>query len=223
MVQEGTRMPASPTVVLAISRQLGSGGSYIGQGVARRLGLKYIDREILEEAARQLDTDDATTLEHLEERVASVWLRMTRHLSVGPPEALFTPPRLATAVYEEDLFQIERQVIREFAARENCVIVGRASTFVLKHQAGVVRLFVHAPEAWRVEQLAKMYGGGDLPALHEMVRRADHDREKFVHAVTGCDWFDARHYDMTINPATIGGLDAAVELVTAVVQRRLQA
>src|SRR5512138_1272167 len=54
---------ATSTVVLAISRQLGSGGSYIGQGVAHRLGLKYIDREILQEAARLLDAEDLSSLE----------------------------------------------------------------------------------------------------------------------------------------------------------------
>jgi cytidylate kinase len=41
-----------------ISRQMGSGGSYIGHLVAQDLGFKYIDRVILREAAERLGTDE---------------------------------------------------------------------------------------------------------------------------------------------------------------------
>ncbi len=214
-------MAAASTVVLAISRQLGSGGSYIGQGVARRLGLKYVDKEILQKAAELLGRQD-DDLGHLEERVASGWERVTRHLSIGPPDALFTPPRPASSVYEEDLFRIERQVIREIAARENCVIVGRAGSFVLREHPGVVRLFVHAPEAWRIEQLMKTMTGRSRESLSDLIHRTDRDRARFVQAVCGCDWSNACHYDMTIDPARVG-LDAAVDLVATVVQKRMHA
>lgn len=213
-------MATARTVVLAITRQLGSGGSYIGQGVAHRLGLKYVDREILQQAAALLGRQDED-LAQLEERVANAWVRLTRHLSIGPPDALFTPPRPASSVYEEDLFRIERQVIREIAAREHCVIVGRAGSFVLREHPGVVRLFVHAPETWRVDTLMKAMEGRSRQEVIEMVRRTDRDRARFVQAVCGCDWSNACHYDLTVNPARVG-LDAAVDLVATVVQNRME-
>jgi cytidylate kinase len=213
-------MATSSTVVLAISRQLGSGGSYIGQGVARRLGLKYVDREILKQAATLLGREDED-LAQLEERVANAWVRLTRHLSLGPPDALFTPPRPASSVYEEELFRIERQVIRQIAARENCVVIGRAAAFVLKDHPGLVRLFVHAPEAWRIETLRRSLEDTDRKTIQEMIRRTDRDRANFVHVVCGCDWSNACHYDMTINPALVG-LDAAVDIVTTVVEKRMR-
>ncbi len=211
-------MNSRSTVVLAISRQLGAGGSYIGQGVARRLGLKYVDRQILERAAAMLGRHDED-LEDLEERVANAWVRITRHLSLGPPDALFTPPRPASSVYEEDLFRIERQVIREVASREDCVIVGRASSMVLRDHPGVVRLFVHAPEAWRVELLSGSMKDRDPNELLQLIRRTDHDRARFVQAVCGCDWSNACHYDLTVNSAQVG-LDVAVDVVATVVENR---
>ncbi len=213
-------MQTASTVVLAVSRQLGSGGSYIGQGVAHRLRLKYVDREILKQAAALLGREDED-LEQLEERVANAWVRLTRHLSLGPPDALFTPPRPASSVYEEELFRIERQVIREIASRESCVIIGRASSFVLRDHPGVVRLFVHAPEGWRVDTLMRSMETTDRRAVHDLVRRTDRDRANFVHVVCGCDWSNACHYDLTINPAEIG-LDNAVDLVATVVKNRLE-
>ncbi len=208
------------TVVLAISRQMGAGGAYIGHAVASRLGLKYIDREILEEAARLLDAE-GQDLERLEERVANTWVRFTRHLSLGPPDGLFTPPRIRDSVFEEELFRIERQIMRELAARENCVIIGRAGSFVLTDHPGVIRVFVHAPEAFRVEQVSRSVGQ-DRNAVRDLIRRSDRDRARFVQAVCGCDWSNACHYDLTVDPGAIG-LDGAADLVTTVVERRLNA
>jgi cytidylate kinase len=215
-------MSAPSTVVLAISRQMGSGGSYIGQGVARQLGLKYVDREILQEAARLLGADDPANLERLEERVAGLWVRMTRHLSLGPPDALFTPPAPHSSVYEEDLFRVERQIILEIAARENCVIIGRAAAMVLRDHPGIVRVFVHAPEAWRLDLLAKTLGNDNRSGVRDLMRRSDAERMRFVQAVCGCHWSDACHYDLTVNTATLG-LDNAVELVASVVRKKLAA
>ncbi len=51
----------SPPVVITIARELGSGGSYIGKQVARRLGYAYIDREVLQQAARELGLEETET------------------------------------------------------------------------------------------------------------------------------------------------------------------
>jgi cytidylate kinase len=212
-------MEPPSTVVLAVSRQIGSGGSYIGQAVAHRHGLKYLDREILAEATRMLGAEDQN-LAHLEEHVANTWVRFTRHLSLGPPDALFTPPRIRETIFEEELFQIERQVIRELAAREDCVIIGRGACFVLADRPGLVRVFVHAPEAFRIAQLEKTLGPQDRPAMRDLIRKSDRDRGKFVRAVCNCDWTNACHYDLTVDPGKIG-LDAAADLVARVVEDRL--
>jgi hypothetical protein len=53
----GSPAGAAETVV-TISRQLASGGAYIGQRLAQRLGFRYVDREILTRAAAALGLDD---------------------------------------------------------------------------------------------------------------------------------------------------------------------
>jgi cytidylate kinase len=212
-------MNTPTTVVLTISRQMGAGGSYIGQAIARRLGLKYVDREILTEATRLLG-EKPENLEQLEEHVTNAWVRFTRHLSFGPPDGLFMPPRIRETVFEEDLFRIERQIIREFAAREDCVIIGRAGAIILRSHPGVIRVFVHAPESWRIDKVMETAGLADRQAVRDLIRKSDHDRARFVRAVCNCDWSDACHYDMTLNPAKIG-LDHAVDLVAAVVERKM--
>ena len=54
-------------IAITISKQMGSGGSYVGYLVAKDLGFKYIDREILRQAAERLGTN-ASALENHDER-----------------------------------------------------------------------------------------------------------------------------------------------------------
>jgi len=160
-----------PTIVLAISRQLGSGGSYIGKAVARRLRLTYADREILEQAARLLGVEDRD-LAGFEERVSSLWMQVARVFSMGPPEGLYMPPR-PPGVDESDVFEVESRIVREIAEREDAVIVGRGAFYLLRHHQGAIRIFVHAPETWRVERVMQIYDIHDEAEARALVERSD--------------------------------------------------
>src|SRR5512133_3291133 len=143
-------MNSKPAFVVAISRQIGAGGAYVGQGLARRLRFRYVDREILQQAAVLLGREEGD-LEALEERAASMWDRMASILSLGAPEAPFVPPPLP-ALGEDELFEVESQVMREIASREDAVFVGRGASWVLRHHPGVLRVFLHASEERRGER-----------------------------------------------------------------------
>ena len=206
------------TVVLTISRELGSGGSFIGQAVARRLGLKYVDREILQEAARLLDAEDRD-LERLEERVSTFWTRTAQVFSLGGPDITYAPPSLR-AIYEEDLFRVESRIIREIAARDSAVVVGRGGFYVLRDHPGLVSVFIHASETWRAERIMATHGIPDLVSALEILRRSDRERAKFVQAMTGLAWDDPHRSHLCLDTSKLG-LDAAVDLVTHLVSTRL--
>ena len=65
-------MKLNSPFVITISRQLGSGGAYIGQQLAQKLNIFYADRKIINEAAKQLSVLEED-LESLEERERSFW------------------------------------------------------------------------------------------------------------------------------------------------------
>jgi cytidylate kinase len=127
--QEEDAMSERSTTVLTISRQLGSGGSYIGQEVARRLGMRYADREILQQAAAAAGLREGD-LEGAEEKAGGFWHSVAHSFSLGGPDTTFVPPP-PSAVYEEDVFKIESRIIREIASQFDTVIVGRAGFHVL--------------------------------------------------------------------------------------------
>jgi len=206
------------TVVLTISRELGSGGSYIGQSVARRLGLKYVDREILQEAAKLLDVEDHD-VERLEERVSTFWTRAAQVFTLGGPDVTYAPPTLR-AVYEEDLFRVESRIIQEIAARDSAVIVGRGGFHVLRDHPGLVSVFLHASEAWRAERIRATAGVADFTSALEILRRSDRDRARFIQSMTGLPWQDAHRSHVCLDTSKLG-LDTAVDLVARLVSIRL--
>jgi CMP/dCMP kinase len=207
--------PRAKTV--AISRQQGSGGSYIGRAVAERLGLRYFDREMLRTAAEYLSAPAGSSRET--GQASDSWFeRLGNYLSLSCLEASYTPPSLS-ALYEGELFDLENRLIKEIVDDHVAVIVGRGAAQTLRGRHGVVAVFVHAPEKWRVDRVQQVYRIADRAEAARMVQRSDQDRARFVRGVAGIEWTNASSYDLTIDSAALG-FDGAVELILRAVSAR---
>ena len=204
-------------MVVTISRQLASGGAYIGQRLAQRLGYRYVDRDILTQAAAALGLDDERSLEHLEEQAPGWWDRIARVIGVGPPDAPFVPP--PPPVDEGVVLEAETGIIRAIADREDAVIVGRGAPHVLQGRDRVFRVFIHAPKDLRTAEVERVYKL-DAAAARAMVERSDRNRARFVQSLVQRPWTDACLYDLAVDTSRIAP-DLVVELrVSAVNGRR---
>src|SRR5439155_16734422 len=101
---------------ITISRQMGAGGSYIGQVIARRLGLKYVDREVLHLAAKEFGCDEETIAAR-SERVTSFWERVLGGLSFGAPDSHYKPPPLGN-FSDRELFEKQTQILKRTPVRK---------------------------------------------------------------------------------------------------------
>ena len=211
-------MSERSTTVLTIARQLGSGGSYIGQEVARRLGMRYADREILQQAAAAAGLGEGD-LEGAEEKAGGFWHSVAHSFSLGGPDTTFVPPPLS-AVYEEDVFKIESRIIREIASQFDTVIVGRAGFHVLAGHPALVNVMLHARRAWRVARVMQLYGIEAAAEAEELVDRSDRHRATFIRKFTGRHWTDARLFDLCIDTSSVG-LEPTTEMVLELVSRRM--
>ena len=100
--------------------------------------------------------------------MSSLWSRMAGVLAWGGPEATYMPPPMP-ALYEEDLFAVQARIIRQIAAQEEAVFVGRAATWVLRERADLLSVFLHAPEMVRVERVMRDYDMANLEEARKMV------------------------------------------------------
>ena len=121
-------------MVITISRQFATGGHTIAQRVAEKLGIAFYDKELVNRVAEQsgFDVDFVT--------------RQGEY--IGSKSLLFDIVTRNRASYEDPtdkLFRIQKQIILELGAKEDCVIVGRCAGFLLQ-EAGIdcLRVFIGA-------------------------------------------------------------------------------
>ncbi|MBV9927339.1 MAG: cytidylate kinase-like family protein [Acidobacteria bacterium] len=204
---------------VTIARRMGSGGTYIGRVIAERLGLRYVDREVLQIAAERLGVE-CSALEPNRERVAGFWERFLGSLSFGPPEGTYAPPPVLT-YSDRALFECQTGILREVAARDDCVIVGYGAAYVLPRHARMVNIFFHAPKAYRVRRVMELYDLENERA-RGMVEESDRLRARYFQEMTGRDWSCADNYHLAVD-TSMSPLPELAERLVLFVERRLRA
>jgi CMP/dCMP kinase len=185
------------TTVITLSRQLGSGGAFIGYSVAKELGYQYIDREILRQAAQRLGMD-AGALEHLDERSASLIETIMKGFSFGMPEMSVPLPQ-SLPVNHKELFVLEGKIMNEIADRYKAVIIGRAGFHALKDRPEVLRVYLYAPEDFRVARIMKARKINNKKEVQAIIKESDQARAKFVRDMAGVEWTDTRNYHFCVD------------------------
>ena len=205
-------------VAVTISHQLGSGGAYIGKKLAERLEIPFLDREILQKVARQLDLMEEE-VENREERLSTSWDNILRPLMwIDPTIVSEDPPRVAPS--DQDLFEVECSTIRQVAEKSSAVFLGRCGWDILREHPGHVSILVTANQAERIQRLRELYQITDTEA-QELIRSNDRERDNYSKKFTQKYWLDARYYDLCIN-TSVFGWDTAVDLAEKCVKVKLQ-
>jgi cytidylate kinase len=204
---------------ITIARQLGSGGSYLAQRLAHRLGFVYLDHQILEQAARELDISDSELIGR-EERTQSFWAKLLEAFATGCPEDIQSPPSLRL-ISDDELISAEQKVLLKLAARGSCVIVGRCGFYRLQGRARLINIFIHAERGYRIRRVMQVYHAPDPQAAEQMIDRTDNDRRRYVQRICSASWSDARNYHLTIEMSRVG-FEAAEEMIVAMAERLKQ-
>ena len=202
---------------ITISRQLGAGGSYIGQIVAKRLGLKYVDREVLHLAAQEFGCDEETVAAR-SERISSFWERILGGLSLGPPDAHYNPPPLGN-FSDRELFDKQTQILKRIASQNDCVVVGWAGVFLLPRHRGMFSVFCHAPKSFRVKRIMSIYDDLAEEKARSLIAESDRTREIYFNEMTGHDWTCARNYSLSID-TSLQPLEECAELIIKLSDRQ---
>jgi cytidylate kinase len=201
---------------VTISHQLGSGGAYLGERLAGRLGIPFLDRDILKEVARQLDLAE-TELENREERLSSFWQNFTRVAVLSDPAwNMVGQPYIPS---DNDFFQIECSTIQRIAMKSSAVFLGRCGYYVLRTQPRHASILVTAEQPARIKRLQELYKLSEGQAL-DLMKTNDQERTNYIRTMTKQNWLDACHYDLCVNTSAVGW-DLALELAEKCVRAKL--
>lgn len=178
--------------IITISREFGSGGRFIGEEVAKKLGMKYYDRDIIGQIAEK----SGFSPEYIQENA-----------ELSPKKGLFAyafAGRDITGKSVEDMvYEVQRKVILEIAEKESCVIIGRNADFILNDRDDVLNVFIHGDKAEKVKRICKLYNVTEADALKMMV---DIDKKRMTNYrfYTDRKWGMAGNYTLSLNSSELG-------------------
>lgn len=193
--------------VITISRQLGAGGAYIGQQLAKSLNVFYADREIISQAAQQLSVLKED-LESRDEKILSFWQSFIRSYAITPDT--YVPPQIMPPS-DRQLFKIESETIARIAKEHSAVIIGRCGSYILREHPNHISIFLHGDITFRKGRIQNLYNVSEEVA-GKMIVQNDKERALYHHTFTGKEWTDARRYDISIDTSKIG-VDKSIEVI----------
>ena len=201
--------------VITISRQLGSGGAYLGQRLAFRLNALYLDHEIVCQAAQELKMPE----EHMvfrDEKVTSRWQTILNSIA-GSSSWLYSPPPLDT-LDDKEFYNAESEIISRMAGQRTSVVVGRGGYYVLRQHPRCLHVFLHADTDFRQRRVQELYHVSAQQAL-KLIDSIDHQRTDYLHRLTGKNWLDARQYHLCLDTSAVG-LEKAEAIILETFQAR---
>jgi cytidylate kinase len=214
---------------ITISREYGSGGGEIAMRLARRLGWRLVDHEVIAQVARELEVHETAVEAHdeyVEGRIAGILNRLRLRAPGGlTPSAVGSPvgtplitatasPEGETRAYQEAL----RHVVQAAANTGHVVIVGRGGQVILADRRDVLHVRVVAPLAQRVAYVARREGL-DEAAARTRVQTKDRARTRYMQTQYHCQHDDPHLYDLVVNTGVLD-LDSAVDLIALALARK---
>ena len=178
--------------IITISREFGSGGRFIGEEVAKKLGIAYYDKNIINEIAEKSGLSPEYVLENAE---------------LSPKKGLFAyafAGRDITGKSVEDMvYEAQRKVILELAEKESCVIIGRNADFILRDWNDVLNVFIHGDMPEKIQRIMDLHNVGEKEAVKMMV---DTDKRRMTNYnfYTDQKWGKASNYTLCLNSSQLG-------------------
>ena len=178
--------------IITISREFGSGGRFIGEEVAKKLGIAYYDKNIIGQIAEK----SGLSPEYIQENA-----------ELSPKKGLFAyafSGRDITGKSVEDMvYEAQRNIILDLAEKEPCVIIGRNADYILKDRDDVLNVFIHGDMPEKIPRITGLYNVEEKKAV-KMMADTDKRRRTNYNFYTVQSWGKASNYTLCLNSSQLG-------------------
>ena len=189
--------------VITISREVGSGGRTIGRKLAEKLGVRFSDKELVDELQKKLNltADSIEELKGKKKRWLDDFIQMVAPVPmsgmlVDGDSDYISEYNLSLSV--NDVFEAEREILNGIADEGSCVIAGRSGFFVLKGRPNKVDILITASREKRIARIMDKQNLSRQKA-EEVIDSVDKARDNYVKRYTGQSRYDARNYHIVLN------------------------
>lgn len=187
--------------IITISREFGSGGRFIGEETAKKLGIAFYDREIITKVADDLGLSEKYVADRGE---------------YAPSKNIFSYAFIGRDIngnsIADQIYSYQQKIIKELAAKEACVIVGRSADYILSGRDDVLNVFIQGNKADKIVRIKEIYSKSDDEAA-KMIKDTDKKRSVNYRYCTDQEWGSRKNYDIVLNSSTLG-YDNCIDVIS---------
>lgn len=174
---------------VTISRQFGSLGRSIAKELSELTGVEYYDRDIVEETAKKMNLT-VSKVSKKEENTPGFF------------EMLF-PLGDSSTDTQNQIFDVQRQIILDFADKGPAIFVGRCADYILKDMNNCLNIFIYASKEQRYINCVNSLMMEPAEAVR-MISEVDKARERFWIKYTDYKPSDYNHRHLMIDSSVLG-------------------
>lgn len=184
-------------VIINVGRQIGSGGGEIARILADKFDCRFLDKELLNLAAKESGFSEKFFEQSDEQRG---FLKSLFHIHapfVGDSNMY------RNNFSEENLFLFQSEAIKKAASEGSCVFVGRAADYILREEPNAISIFITADIESRIDNVSKRMGI-DKETARKFIDDKEDERSKYYNYYTGKKWGHASSYDLCVDSSILG-------------------
>ena len=195
-------MKKNEKFVIAINRELGSGGRTVGRKLAERLHVEFYDKALI----KTLEDRYSLSVEEIEKLKSrsNTWLAELKRalfasegMAVTSNYILAVPGDKPVQPTTYDIFKAEQEILKSIAAEESCVIAGRSGFYVFRDHPNHLSVLIQASMPFRIERVMRKQNMTRELAI-KTIEKIDKMRENYVKEYTKTSRYDTRNYDLVI-------------------------
>ena len=191
-------------LVITIGCEYGAKGNQIGRKVAEDLGIKFYDRDTVDQIIKEVGIP-----KEIMEKVVTIAGKGAE----GDVRGSFSK----YADLTDRAMHVQKTIIRKLSDRESCVIIGRSADYILKEHQPILRVFIYSPNEVRIHNVMKSHNLSADDAKLLIIEKDKRYHKRHL-ALTGSNRGDRHNRDMLIDSSLLG-VDGTAELIEDVAKK----
>lgn len=197
-------MEKKDQLIIAISREFGSGGHEIAERIAKDFDLPLYDYNLMREIAKDKNLTNSHELEKYDELPRSPINVSIRGFSTSTTQ---------------NFAIMQFNYLKEKAENgDSFVIVGRCAETVLKDFDCMIPIFILADEDAKVKRIMRIYDMDKKEAI-STIKSQNRKRKAYHNYYSTAKWGDSRLYEISINSSKLG-IDGTVKFLEDYIKQR---
>ena len=165
--------------MIAMTREMGSLGKDVAEGLAQRTGRRVVYHEIIEPIADKMRLRKSHVERFLDGK-SGIWERLTTD-------------KTSLSIFTAD------ETFRFLRDGTTCVIRGWGAAHLLKNIPHVVRVRVCAPMETRVKRMMQRLATDNRATVESEIEMSEEAHTAITRRHFGVNWRDPEHYDLVLN------------------------